>query len=121
MTKKRTIVTAALPYVNNVPHLGNIIPTLSADVYHRFLKLAGHEKIYICGTDEHGTRTEIEAAQRNMSPDDYCRELHAKIQELYNWLGIEFDTTFRKVDHHSGCRGFHFVPTPNAQIMPVVT
>ncbi|ODS38315.1 methionine--tRNA ligase [Candidatus Altiarchaeales archaeon WOR_SM1_SCG] len=91
MTKKRTLITAALPYVNNVPHLGNVIPTLSADVYHRFLKLSGHESIYICGTDEHGTRTEIEAAQRNMSPDDYCRELHAKILKLYNWLGIEFD------------------------------
>ena len=91
MTKKRTIVTAALPYVNNVPHLGNIIPTLSADVYHRFLKLAGHESIYICGTDEHGTRTEIESAQRNQNPDEYCRELHAQILKLYNWLGIEFD------------------------------
>jgi len=89
--QKRTIVTAALPYVNNVPHLGNIIPTLSADVYHRYLKLSGHETIYICGTDEHGTRTEIEAQARDISPDEYCRELHQKIYELYNWLNIEFD------------------------------
>ncbi len=90
MTKKRTIITAALPYVNNVPHLGNIIPTLSADVYHRFLKLTGVETIYICGTDEHGTRTEIESKARNMEPGDYCQELHAKIFKLYTWLDIEF-------------------------------
>ncbi len=88
--KKRVIVTAALPYVNNVPHLGNVIPTLSADVYRRFLKLSGVDSIYICGTDEHGTRTEIEAHARKMSPDDYCRELHTKILNIFNWLEIEF-------------------------------
>jgi hypothetical protein len=60
--KRNILVTSALPYVNNVPHLGNIIGcVLSADVYARFCRLAGHNIIYVCGTDEYGTATETKA------------------------------------------------------------
>lgn len=51
--KKNILITSALPYVNNVPHLGNIIGSvLSADVFARYCRLRGHQSIYICGTDE---------------------------------------------------------------------
>ena len=57
--RRNILITSALPYVNNVPHLGNIIGcVLSADVYARYARLAGHNAIYICGTDEYGTATE---------------------------------------------------------------
>ena len=50
--KKNTLITAALPYVNNVPHLGNIIGALlSADVIARFKRLQGENVLFICGTD----------------------------------------------------------------------
>ena len=56
------MITAALPYVNNVPHLGNIIGcVLSGDVYSRYKKLQGSNTLYICGTDEYGTATEVKA------------------------------------------------------------
>lgn len=52
-------VTSALPYVNNVPHLGNIIGcVLSADCYARYCRSRGYNIIFICGTDEYGTATE---------------------------------------------------------------
>ncbi len=52
-------MTSALPYVNNVPHLGNIIGSvLSADCYARYCKSRGYNCIYMCGTDEYGTATE---------------------------------------------------------------
>ncbi|MEA1992888.1 MAG: methionine--tRNA ligase [Euryarchaeota archaeon] len=85
------LVTSALPYVNNVPHLGNLIPILSADVFSKFLKMSGKKAIYICATDEHGTRTEIEAEKRNIDPDKYCKEMHDKIQGIFEWMGVEFD------------------------------
>lgn len=88
---KRTLVTAALPYVNNVPHLGNIICTLRADIYSRYLKLNGKDTMFICGTDESGTRTEIEAQKRGLTPDKYCKKMHDDILTNFNWLGIEFD------------------------------
>jgi leucyl-tRNA synthetase len=67
--RRNILVTSALPYVNNVPHLGNIIGcVLSADVYARYARLAGHNVIYICGTDEYGTATETKARQEGMTP-----------------------------------------------------
>lgn len=60
--RRNILITSALPYVNNVPHLGNLIGcVLSADVYARYCRLRGYNTIYICGTDEYGTATEVKA------------------------------------------------------------
>lgn len=51
-TVKKVLITSALPYVNNVPHLGNLIGcVLSADVYARYCRSLQHNVLYICGTD----------------------------------------------------------------------
>jgi methionyl-tRNA synthetase len=56
-------VTSALPYVNNVPHLGNIIGcVLSADCYARYCRSRGYNIIFVCGTDEYGTATETKVS-----------------------------------------------------------
>ena len=57
--ERNVLITSALPYVNNVPHLGNIVGcVLSADVFARFCRLRGYNTLYVCGTDEYGTQTE---------------------------------------------------------------
>lgn len=57
--QRNLLITSALPYVNNVPHLGNIVGSvLSADCYARFARSRGYNCIYMCGTDEYGTATE---------------------------------------------------------------
>lgn len=67
--KRNILVTSALPYVNNKPHLGNIIgAVLSADVYARYARLMGYNVLYICGTDEYGTASEVKALQEKTSP-----------------------------------------------------
>jgi methionyl-tRNA synthetase len=88
---EKLLVTCALPYVNNVPHLGNMIPILSADTYTRFLKMTGQDAIYICATDEHGTRTEIEAKRAGLSPEKWCDRMHAAILENFTWFNVKFD------------------------------
>ncbi len=61
--QRNILITSALPYVNNVPHLGNIIGcVLSADCYARYCRSRGYNCIYICGTDEYGTATETKAS-----------------------------------------------------------
>lgn len=56
--RKNVLITAALPYVNNTPHLGNIIGgVLSADVYARYCRMRGYNVMFVCGTDEYGTTT----------------------------------------------------------------
>ncbi|CAH8256520.1 unnamed protein product [Arabidopsis lyrata] len=89
--KRNILITSALPYVNNVPHLGNIIGcVLSADVYARYCRLRGYNTIYICGTDEYGTATETKALEENCTPKEICDKYHA-IHQVYDWFDISFD------------------------------
>ena len=89
---KKIFVTSALPYVNNQPHLGNIIGSLlSADVYARFLRKEGYDVKFICGTDEYGTATEMAALKQGITPEEIVeknRKIHKKI---YDWFKIKCD------------------------------
>ncbi|MCL2243146.1 MAG: methionine--tRNA ligase [Treponema sp.] len=88
---KRRLVTSALPYVNNVPHLGNLIQVLSADAFSRFCRLYGYETLYVCGTDEYGTATENKAAEEGISPKELCDRYYEIHADIYRWFNIAFD------------------------------
>jgi methionyl-tRNA synthetase len=88
---KRRLITSALPYVNNVPHLGNLIQVLSADAFARFCRSRGYETLYICGTDEYGTATETRAAEEGLTPRELCDRYYSIHNQVYNWFGIAFD------------------------------
>lgn len=88
---KRRLITSALPYVNNVPHLGNLIQVLSADVFARFCRSRGYDTLYICGTDEYGTATETKAQEEGVTPKELCDRFHAVHRDIYSWFGIAFD------------------------------
>ena len=98
-SKENILITSALPYVNNVPHLGNIIGcVLSADVFARFMRLMGKNALYICGTDEYGTATETKALAENCTPKELCDKYHALHKKIYDWFDIDFDTFGRTSD-----------------------
>ena len=88
---KRKLITSALPYVNNVPHLGNLIQVLSADVFARFCRLRGYTSLYVCGTDEYGTATETKALEEGKTPRELCDYYHAIHRDIYHWFNISFD------------------------------
>lgn len=88
---KKRLITSALPYVNNVPHLGNLMQVLSADVFARFCRLKGYETLYICGTDEYGTASETRALKEGVSPRELCDKYHKIHREIYKWFNISFD------------------------------
>ncbi len=84
----RILVTSALPYINGVKHLGNLIGSmLPADVYARYMRLRGHEVLYICATDEHGTPAEIAAQEAEQGVAEFCAEQH----EIQKELGARFE------------------------------
>ncbi|KAL2156309.1 hypothetical protein VTH82DRAFT_1054 [Thermothelomyces myriococcoides] len=90
--KENILVTSALPYVNNVPHLGNIIGSvLSADVFARFCRARGLPTIYVCGSDEYGTATETKALSEGVDPATLCAKYHAIHKDIYDWFRIHFD------------------------------
>lgn len=88
---ERRLITSALPYVNNIPHLGNLIQMLSGDVFARFCRSRGYETLYICGTDEYGTATETKAAEEKMSPRALCDYYYDEHKKIYDWFHIDFD------------------------------
>ncbi|MBI9101368.1 MAG: methionine--tRNA ligase [Spirochaetales bacterium] len=89
--KTKKLITSALPYVNNVPHLGNLIQVLSADVFARFCRSRGYETLYVCGTDEYGTATETRALEEGITPRELCDRYFKIHDEIYNWFEISFD------------------------------
>ncbi|XP_039864387.1 methionine--tRNA ligase, cytoplasmic isoform X1 [Simochromis diagramma] len=90
--KRNVLVTSALPYVNNVPHLGNIIGcVLSADVFSRYGHLRGWNMLFVCGTDEYGTATENKAREEGLTPQQICDKYHAVHSSIYKWFQIDFD------------------------------
>ncbi|KMZ68773.1 Methionine--tRNA ligase [Zostera marina] len=90
--KRNILITSALPYVNNVPHLGNIIGcVLSADVFARYCRLRGYNAIYMCGTDEYGTATETKALEEKCTPKEICDKYHTIHKQVYDWFDISFD------------------------------
>ncbi len=77
----RFLITSALPYINGIKHLGNLAGSmLPADVHARFRRLQGHEVLYICATDEHGTPAELAAAEAGQDVRAYC-DAQYKIQK----------------------------------------
>lgn len=90
--EENVFITSALPYVNNVPHLGNIIGcVLSADVFARFSRLCNHNTLFICGTDEYGTATETKALEEGISCRDICDKYFQIHRDIYKWFNISFD------------------------------
>ncbi len=90
--RRNVLITSALPYVNNVPHLGNIVGcVLSADVFARFCRLRDYNTLYVCGTDEYGTSTETKALEENLTPKEICDKYNALHAQIYRWFGIDFD------------------------------
>lgn len=88
----RILVTSALPYINGVKHLGNLVGSmLPADVYARFARARGHEVLYICATDEHGTPTELAAAEAGQTAQAFCDEWHVRQKALAEGFHLSWD------------------------------
>ncbi len=88
----RHLITSALPYNNGIKHLGNLVGSqLPADLYARFLRARGHEVMFICATDEHGTPAELAAAKTGEPVADYCARMHGVQAELARGFGLSFD------------------------------
>jgi methionyl-tRNA synthetase len=88
----KVLVTSALPYVNNVPHLGNLIGSvLSADAFSRFMRINGKEVLFVLGTDEHGTTAEVKAIEEGLTPRQLVDKYYAIHKSIYDWFETSYD------------------------------
>ncbi|MFG1805530.1 methionine--tRNA ligase [Streptomyces sp. NPDC049040] len=88
----RHLITSALPYINGIKHLGNMVGSmLPADVYARYLRQRGHDVLYICATDEHGTPAELAAKEAGLPVDVFCARAHDDQKAIYDGFALSFD------------------------------
>ncbi|MFE1322167.1 methionine--tRNA ligase [Kitasatospora phosalacinea] len=88
----RQLITSALPYINGIKHLGNMVGSmLPADVYARYLRQRGHEVLYICATDEHGTPAELAAQEAGLPVAEFCARAHDQQKAIYDGFRLSFD------------------------------
>ncbi|MBI1366787.1 MAG: methionine--tRNA ligase [Alphaproteobacteria bacterium] len=88
----RILITSALPYINGIKHLGNLVGSmLPADVYARFERARGNEVLFICATDEHGTPAELAARAAGQTVEAYCAEQHEIQKRAGEAFGLSFD------------------------------
>ncbi|WP_405487162.1 methionine--tRNA ligase [Streptomyces sp. NBC_00096] len=88
----RHLITSALPYINGIKHLGNMVGSmLPADVYSRYLRQRGHDVLYICATDEHGTPAELAAKEAGISVAEFCAQAHDAQKAVYDGFELSFD------------------------------
>ncbi|HEY0275577.1 MAG TPA: methionine--tRNA ligase [Paenirhodobacter sp.] len=88
----RHLITSAIPYINGIKHLGNLVGSqLPSDLFARYLRARGHEVMFICATDEHGTPAELAAAKAGKPVADYCTEMHEVQAEIARGFRLSFD------------------------------
>jgi methionyl-tRNA synthetase len=88
----RHLITSAIPYINGIKHLGNLVGSqLPADLFARYCRARGHEVLFLCATDEHGTPAELAAAKAGQPVADYCAEMHAVQAEIARGFRLSFD------------------------------
>ena len=88
----RHLITSAIPYINGIKHLGNLIGSqLPADLYARYLRARGHEVLFLCATDEHGTPAELAAAKAEQPVEEYCAQMHDVQARIAEGFRLSFD------------------------------
>ncbi|MEZ5674627.1 methionyl-tRNA synthetase [Thalassovita litoralis] len=88
----RHLITSAIPYINGIKHLGNLVGSqLPADLFARYQRARGNEVLFLCSTDEHGTPAELAAAKAGQPVAEYCAEMHQVQARIAEGFRLSFD------------------------------
>jgi methionyl-tRNA synthetase len=90
MTKRRILVTSALPYANGEIHLGHLLEYIQTDIWVRFQKMQGNECHYVCADDAHGTPIMLKANEMGIDPEELIAEVSKRHQADFKDFNIEF-------------------------------
>ena len=88
---RKIVVTSALPYANGPIHIGHMVEYIQTDIWVRFQKLQGHECIYVCADDAHGTPIMLRAQAENISPEQLIDRVKIEHEQDFADFNVAFD------------------------------
>ncbi len=94
MAARRILVTSALPYANGPTHLGHMTEVIQCDIWVRAMRLMGHEVVYVCADDTHGTPIMLKAESEGIAPEELIRRVGAERRSDFSAFGIGFDNSY---------------------------
>lgn len=89
--KRKILVTNALPYANGTPHLGHVVGTIQSDIWVRLQKILGHDCLFVCGSDSHGTPIMIQAEKMGMTPEALIKQISSEQARDFRDFLVSFD------------------------------
>ena len=98
--EKQLYITTAIPYVNGVPHIGNALDYLLADIWARYQKQNGKSVRFQVGTDEHGNKIAAKAIEAGVSPQAFTDQMYGNFELLMKKVGAQFTDFVRTTDTH---------------------
>ena len=91
---RQIVVTSALPYANGPIHIGHMLEYVQTDIWVRFQKLRGHECIYVCADDAHGTPIMLRAQAEGVTPEQLIERMHKEHLQDFSDFGVAFDNYY---------------------------
>ena len=88
---RKILVTSALPYANGSLHMGHLVEYLQTDIWVRFQKLRGHDCIFVCASDSHGTPIMIKARELGIAPEKLAQRFSEEFVRDFADFGVDFD------------------------------
>ncbi len=109
MNKRRIVVTSALPYANGAIHIGHLVEYLQTDFWVRFQKMRGHDCVYICADDTHGTPIMVRARKEGITPEELIANSHKLHSADFAEFGVNFDNfyTTNSEENKEFCLGIY--------------
>ena len=92
--KRRIFVTSALPYANGSIHIGHLLEAIQTDIWARFQKMRGHDCLYLCADDAHGTPIMLSAARAGITPETLIARIHEEHRQDYADFEVDFDNFY---------------------------
>ena len=100
MSKGKFYMTTAITYTSGKPHIGNTYEAILADSIARFKRLQGYEVFFQTGTDEHGQKVELKAADANVTPKEFVYQVAGEIKSIWDLMNTSYDKFIRTTDEY---------------------
>lgn len=98
MSKEPYYITTAITYTSGKPHIGNTYEIILADSIARYKRMEGYDVFFQTGTDEHGQKVELKAAEQGVTPKEFVDDVAGEIKRIWDLMNTSYDKFIRTTD-----------------------